>query len=295
MELLDDDFRILTARFGASASLMSLVPWHVLHCWTALVEPRPTEFEAPTVATVGVNTTFVFCRRLAVATGFSLDQLFGTPAALQTLSQKPLAVKSHSTDGNLTKPTFRNLNNGHSASKGPQCPWLGQRQKRSKALGTQGTRRVGHPAELSKWIGDKQFRRVAILSVELFDYLTEHPMVRTVRSWGMYILVKLFYKEVRMNWHKAVEAMRNGHQVRQLSQMYSREIDVGLPEFQIPDINSIAQARVYEVGNSGCKLLNAVTSTGKLVLIFVDLQTDRIIMPTDEQKCALDWVVVGNS
>lgn len=54
-----------------------------------------------------------------------------------------------------------------------------------------------------------------------------------------------------MNWNDAVAAMRAGCHVRQLSQMYTREIDVGLPECLNPDPNSIAQARVYEEATSG--------------------------------------------
>ena len=97
-----------------------------------------------------------------------------------------------------------------------------------------------------------------------------------------------------MNWNDAVQAMRNGFHVRQISQMYSREIDVGLPEFDIPDPNSIAQARVYEVGDGGCKLISALTETGSIVSVFVNLYSERVIMPTDEQKNAVDWIVVGN-
>lgn len=98
-----------------------------------------------------------------------------------------------------------------------------------------------------------------------------------------------------MNWNDAVLAMRNGFHVRQISQMYSREMDVGLPEFAIPDPNSIAQARVYEVGDGGCKLISALTETGSIVSVFVNPYSERIIIPTDEQKNAVDWIIVGNS
>src|SRR6185436_12599735 len=90
------------ARFGELPSLMPCAPWHMLHCWTAMVAPRPRASPLPERAISLVSTTLVVP---LLAFGHVLAELhsLGTPAARQMLSHMPLAVKSPCTDGNQTK------------------------------------------------------------------------------------------------------------------------------------------------------------------------------------------------
>src|SRR4029077_21018892 len=111
------------ARFGELPSLMPCAPWHMMHCWTAMVAPRPTASPAPERAISLVSTTLV---EPLLAFGHVLVGLhsLGTPAARQILSHMPLAVKSPCTDGNQTKPTSK------AATVSPERPRTLQRNQR---------------------------------------------------------------------------------------------------------------------------------------------------------------------
>src|SRR6266550_1710512 len=110
-------------RFGELPSLMPSAPWHMLHCWIAMVAPRPMASPAPERFISLVSTTLVVP---LLAFGHVLVELhsLGTPAARQMLSQMPLAVKSPCTDGSQTKPTSR------AATVSPLKPRTLQRNQR---------------------------------------------------------------------------------------------------------------------------------------------------------------------
>src|SRR6187455_136944 len=94
------------ARFGELPSLMPCAPWHMLHCWTAMVAPRPRASPAPERVISLVSTTLVVPLLDFGQLPVELHSL-GTPAARQILSHMPFAVKSPCTDGSQTKPTSR--------------------------------------------------------------------------------------------------------------------------------------------------------------------------------------------
>src|SRR5689334_7149318 len=75
----------------------------MLHCWTAIVAPRPIDSVDPRVASSGVIRT-----RVEVGPAFTLCasglHSLGTPAARQMLAHNPAAVKSRWTEGSTTKP-----------------------------------------------------------------------------------------------------------------------------------------------------------------------------------------------
>src|SRR3982751_6569864 len=91
------------ARFGMPLSLIPCAPWHMLHCWIAIVAPRPLASADPERAMACVSTTLVV-RRPAFDELVGARHSLATPAALQMPSQTPLAVKSPCTDGSQTKP-----------------------------------------------------------------------------------------------------------------------------------------------------------------------------------------------
>ena len=82
------------ARLGELPSLRPCAPWHMLHCWTAMVPPRPAASPAPARPMAGVITTLVM-RASGLGHSFSrVVHSLGTPAARQMLSHRPLALKS---------------------------------------------------------------------------------------------------------------------------------------------------------------------------------------------------------
>ena len=63
----------------------------MLHCWRAIVAPRPTASLEPGSAIAGARTTLVD-GWLALSVAVPAPQLAGNPAARQMLAQMPPAV-----------------------------------------------------------------------------------------------------------------------------------------------------------------------------------------------------------
>ena len=79
-----------------------------------------------------------------------------------------------------------------------------------------------------------------------------------------------------MNWHEAVQAMRAGGIVRKQSEMWRKQLS----------------DRISESGAEGCYLAHAWSADEKPALVFMGAISRCLFVPDDDDRKAMDWIVV---
>ena len=85
--------------------------------------------------------------------------------------------------------------------------------------------------------------------------------------------------EVRMNWEKAIAAMKAGHHVHRTSQQQRKQIGSsdGVP--------------IYECGTESTRLAAAWTTEGNPVMVFQGAGSKAMFAPEEEDMAATDWEI----